>query len=106
MMVTGIVLSGIGGVSGLMGLLYYAMADSSTCDSSSYSYSSTCDADTYRTLGTVMLVSGGVMVAVGIPLAVIGARRVPARSTGVVAPPVLTARLGVGPGSLVLGGTW
>jgi hypothetical protein len=103
-MVTGIVLSGVGAMSALSGLVYMAIPDTA-CSTPEDPYA-TCPTDTLRSTGQVLLIAGGLMVAVGIPLIVVGAKRVPVESTGWMAPPVFTASIRVGPGALGINGTW
>lgn len=86
MMVTGIVLISVGALAGLTGGLIVAVcsADSGACDSSppstgfdEYDYLTTEEDDDIEGTGTGLLVGGLIGVGVGIPLTIIGARKVP-----------------------------
>lgn len=83
MMVTGIVLTGVGVVGLLSGAILYSAAntqqtyDSLDCISSEY-----CNYDDHedeKVAGVALMIAGGAAIAVGIPLLVIGARKVPVR---------------------------
>jgi hypothetical protein len=85
MMVTGIVLTGVGVIALLSGAIVYTSAntqqtyDSLGCASGYCSYD---DHDDEKTAGIAVMIAGGAAVAVGIPLLVIGARKVPVRGGG------------------------
>lgn len=86
MMVTGIVLISVGALAGLTGGLIVAVcsADSGACESTptstgfdEYDYLTTEEDDDIQGTGAALLVGGLIGVGVGIPLTIIGARKVP-----------------------------
>jgi hypothetical protein len=100
MMIGGIVLTGVGALSFLTGLTVYALGSAGTDDCTSGSYYS-CDwkSDSgTQTTGAIMMVLGGAAVAVGIPLTVVGARKVPVDPAAESKAPTL--QLGAGRASL------
>ena len=82
MMVTGIVLTGVGVIALLSGAIVYTSANTQQqydvlCDNGSYcSYD---DHEDEKVAGVAVMIAGGAAIAVGIPLLVIGARKVPVR---------------------------
>jgi hypothetical protein len=81
MMVTGIVLTGVGVIALLSGAIVYTSANTQE------QYDNYCGGDfcTYenhdeeKAAGVAVMIAGGAAIAVGIPLLVIGARKVPIR---------------------------
>jgi hypothetical protein len=78
MMVTGIVLTAVGGSAAVYGLHMIAMADP-ICTTTAYGERE-CIGNEWKTTGTVFAILGGVSMAVGIPLLIHGAGRVPANT--------------------------
>jgi hypothetical protein len=76
MMVGGIILTAGGGLFGLTGLMFVAVGDTTSC-SESYDGDRTCYGQDYTGIGTGLLILGGVGMAVGVPLLLHGAGRVP-----------------------------
>jgi hypothetical protein len=108
MMITGIVLAGVGGPMALSGLVYIGLAGVMCDDDSSGDYGTTSCEDVrtlYRTVGTVMAVGGGIMTAVGIPLILVGAKRVPVNQATTSAP-LPRAEVVVGPTGVALRGSF
>ena len=87
-MVTGIVLTGVGALGLLVGAVVYSKADTdedlvALCDVDG-EFSSGCgasqdDIDGRKATGAGLMIAGGVGIAVGIPLLVVGARKVPVK---------------------------
>jgi hypothetical protein len=106
-MVTGIVLTGVGTSLLVMGLVV-AQNASSSCGDKSDAQCSDLGPAIGGTVGATIAVSGGIMALVGIPLIIVGARRVPveqghtepAKQSRTTAP--LSIGLAVGPGALSL----
>jgi hypothetical protein len=114
MMIGGIVLLGVGGLSGIVGALVYAVASapthscgaSTTTGGSGYSYTydwNLCTDKGGQTAGAALMIAGLAGIGVGIPLTIIGAKKVPVDpETG--EPPKQSAaptlRLGAGHASL------
>jgi hypothetical protein len=99
-MVTGIVASGLGVVAVAVGGVLFSDAEQQSCtvvDGSSGGGSldlrepeSACgDRDAQRTAAIGLLIGGGVGVAAGVPLLIVGARKVPVTQVG--------TRLRIGP---------
>ncbi len=76
MMVGGIILTAGGGSFATMGLALLALGDTRTCDDYG-SGERECIGYDYTGIGTGFLVVGGVAIAVGVPLILYGAARVP-----------------------------
>ena len=75
-MVTGIVLTGVGASFLVMGLVI-AQNASSNCGNKSDAECSDLGPAIGGTVGATLAVSGGIMALVGIPLIIVGAKRVP-----------------------------
>jgi hypothetical protein len=77
MMITGLILSGLGAVSLFTGVAVYA-AGSSSDDCSYNGYGSSCSSDSgAQAAGVGFMVGGLIGIGVGIPLAIVGGRKVP-----------------------------
>lgn len=78
MMIGGIVMSALGGVTAIAGVVYFA-APEPFCDlyGNSGLDRGSC-VDTYRGVGVAGMVVGGVLIAIGLPVAIYGAGKVPA----------------------------
>jgi hypothetical protein len=96
-MVTGIVLSSAGLVALIAGSGLMAQPDYN-CDCAYIE----CDCGSDKTGATVLLIVGGLAAAGGIPLIIIGARKVPAEPAAKEATTALLPAIGVGPGSATL----
>ncbi len=88
MMVSGIVATAIGGITELTGLMLLVIDD-----------------DEARGTGIGLAVTGGVLLAIGIPMTIVGASPKPGRVSTAGSPPV-TASIVLGGQSLLLRGTW
>jgi hypothetical protein len=98
MMVTGIVLAGIGGLGFIVGVAVYSTAESRISDCAyvyDYGAYGSCDddSDERQAAGIGMMIAGGALLAVGIPLAVVGGRKVSTKSKGQPEPEVEEASL-------------
>ncbi len=116
MMIAGIVLAGLGGVGLAGGAVMVLNSDSfGTFCSPSCRQSDVRSADNQRTTGYVLMTLGAAGIGVGIPLIVIGAKRVPIGvappgepgappppARGAPPPPAVEAKLGFGPGQAKL----
>jgi hypothetical protein len=97
MMIAGIVMAGLGGLAVVAGSIEYAEA-SGFCDAfGSRSFNGDSCANLYRVLGATELVVGGVLVAVGLPLAIVGSGK-PEATPAALAP---SLRLGKRDAALV-----
>ncbi|MEJ7728754.1 MAG: hypothetical protein WKG00_06020 [Polyangiaceae bacterium] len=81
MMVTGIVLTGVGVIALLSGAIVYTSATTARqydtlCSGDVCSYE---NRDGEKVAGVAVMIAGGAAIAIGIPLLVIGARKVPVR---------------------------
>jgi hypothetical protein len=103
-MITGIVLTGLGGTTALSGLYLLSLPEPE-CYTSSYDGGAQyCVGDDYSGMGTAFLIVGGVMAAVGVPLILYGSSRVPARRP--LARRLVQPTLIVGPQSVRVRVTW
>src|SRR5262249_37988058 len=91
--IAGIIMSALGASDAAAGVVEFAAAKN-ICGVVP-SQGSSC-VNTYRIIGVTGMVVGGVLVAVGLPLAIVGGSKVPA---GQGAPPPPTLSLRVGPTS-------
>ncbi len=89
LMVSGLVLAGLGGVSAIYGIAVLA-GDQNKC--LPLATAEECDRQTQDAVGIVLTIAGGALVATGIPLAVVGGSRV-----AVPAPDATKAELLIGP---------
>jgi hypothetical protein len=114
MMISGIVLTGVGGMFAIVGLVYWGMGSLACSDSTSTSDGSSCATElkAIRNAGRVMAVGGGIMATVGIPLIIVGAKRVPltdandGTSTAAAHRYAPQAEVVIGPGALSLRGSF
>lgn len=83
MMVSGIVLTALGGVTLLAGAVVYGMAKKTSCTYSATGATFCSRNEDGATAGTIAMLLGGGMIAAGIPLTVVGARKVPVNEAGV-----------------------
>jgi hypothetical protein len=88
MMVTGIVLTGVGVIALLSGAIVYTSANTQQtydelCSGDFCRYE---DRDDEKVAAAAVMIAGGAAIAIGIPLLVVGARKVPVRG-GAGAPP-------------------
>jgi hypothetical protein len=98
--VTGIVLSGAGVIMILAGSAVYSTPDAYDC--SCITAPCDCGSSSDTTTGTVLLVAGAIAAVGGIPLIVIGARKVPAEPEKNVEATAFLPELGIGPASASL----
>jgi hypothetical protein len=104
MMVTGIVLAGIGGVVALSGMYLLAIGDTREC-TTHYDGTQDCYGTNFTPAGLGMTIGGSVVAVIGLPLIVMGAKRVPVGASGTW-PGSVTASFVVGQPSLTFRGTW
>jgi len=76
LMVTGIILTSLGGVGAIVGLFNLSAAESGSCSYSS-SYDSDCVDETQQNVGIGLAVAGLAMLGAGIPMTIVGAAKVP-----------------------------
>jgi hypothetical protein len=100
LLVTGIVLSSAGVVMILAGSAVYSNPDTYRC--TCVTTPCDCGGEPDNTAGTVLLVAGAIAAAGGIPLIVIGARKVPVEPETKVETTALLPELGIGPASASL----
>jgi hypothetical protein len=104
MMVTGIVATSIGGLLALSGGMFLLMGDTTKCTTYDDGEVS-CTGENYTRLGAGLAIGGTVLLAIGIPMVLVGAspksRRVTSRASSQVSASVV-----VGGQSLLLRGTW
>ncbi len=111
MLITGTVLTGLGTVLGLTGLTVYLIS-TADCSEPETGESESCLGSNAETSAAVMAISGGVMLAVGVPLILIGAKRVPVNvANNHATPPRVEvprnrAELLLGPQGLTVRGTF
>lgn len=96
MMIGGAVVAGLGALGFLAGLVDYLAAETFCTSLSSQGFERGSCVDTYHIIGAAGMVTGGVMLAVGIPLVVVGSRK--GQPKGTLAVP--DVRIGVGQASL------
>lgn len=80
MMIAGVVLTGVGAVSLVSGALMLSAANQTvdcTYDNSGYCYQTTYTDSGLQAAGAVFVVIGAASLAAGIPLWIVGSRRVP-----------------------------
>ena len=97
-MVGGIVVTGVGGVFGLTGLMFLGLGNQERCTTSTYSTTS-CFGYDYTPAGTAIAIIGMAGLVAGIPMIVYGSERVPVH-------PGASAALVFGPNRLALVGTF
>jgi len=85
MFIAGIIMSAVGAADAIAGVVEFVAADdicglaTTNSKSSLLSTRNTC-IDTYKIVGVTGMVVGGVLVAVGLPMAIVGGAKVPAQS--------------------------
>ncbi len=104
MLIAGCALTGLGGLMLLTGFPAL-IAGSMECDNPDTGESEPCLGDGTATYGLVGTIGGGLLVAVGIPLIVVGAKSVP-NEPGATAAEQWTASLELGPVGLRLRGSF
>jgi hypothetical protein len=73
MMIAGISMAGLGGLAAIAGSIEYAAASGFCNAFGNRNFNGDSCVNLYRVLGATELVVGGVLVAVGLPLAIVGA---------------------------------
>lgn len=101
-MVTGIVFAGLGGLLALNGLVLMSLPEPEC--TSTYGGEEYCSGTDWSGTGTTLLVAGGVLVLVGVPLIVYGSSREPAPRA--IAHQRVQPSLMLGPGSVHVKLTW
>jgi hypothetical protein len=98
-MVAGIISTAVGGLLFPVGIAIYSRQDQYACDCIGPE-SCDCGQDDSERTGAILMITGGVLLAGGIPMLVVGARKVPADP----APQSPTATLLLGPAGASLKG--
>jgi len=80
MMGTGIAFTGVGAVGILAGAIVYGTASNASC-STNFGFEIRCTDQSQQTAGAVVMVIGAVLLAAGIPLWVVGGKKVPDTDT-------------------------
>ncbi|AKT43498.1 uncharacterized protein CMC5_077300 [Chondromyces crocatus] len=101
MMVGGILLSSIGAVVASLGTMVYMASDNILCEPCMSNGYCPCEEKGGKTGGIALIIGGLLGVGAGIPLIVIGARKVPVIEEPAEAP---AAALLLGPGGLTFRG--
>jgi len=99
MIIAGASLGGLGGMMALFGLPLLAVGDSARCRDD-IDGQRVCDGPDFRKTATILTLSGVGLIAVGLPLVIIGAKRVPNE------PESAHVTVNFGPGAVNLNGSF
>jgi hypothetical protein len=100
MMVTGAILTGVGGLGILIGAVVVGTATRQcTAYDAGYIGPVDCSDEDQQLAGAITMIAGGALLAVGIPLLVIGAKKVPVTESEQPTEASLRPTVSLGPGS-------